>query len=107
MIKPVVKLILAGIVQLAVLGATHDAEAADCKDGGQVSLSGIVKGSSVNEKGNLVFDVEEPSPCHIDAVFVRLPEPPKSCIDGARFVASGEVEYMFNLYLHANTITCQ
>ena len=91
---------------LGMLGTTAEAWAADCKDGSRVTLSGTVSKPEIRD-GKLSFDVISPSPCKVEGVLVKQSNPPKSCVEGAKFTASGGVVYFIDLLLQADSVTCQ
>jgi hypothetical protein len=71
-----------------------------------LTVSGVVKSVSVD--GNTAFvDVASSSPCMIDTIDIAKSRLPRSCIEGARFSASGKVEDVFEIFLNATTISCR
>lgn len=74
------------------------AVAADCKPQNSIAISGTI-GSAAgknatflqNSQGEYVVDVRRSRPCDIGTVATKA-QPPKTCVAGASFTATGRVE---------------
>lgn len=86
---------------------------ADCKKQNSIAISGTV-GSAAgknavflqNKQGEYVVDVKRSKPCDIGAVATKA-QPPKTCVAGASFTATGRVEQTeIDPMLIADKINC-
>jgi hypothetical protein len=85
--------------------ASAPAYARDCKDGQRMTVSGSVERLRVGDQ--VFIDATASSPCNVDIVDFPRSKLPRSCIEGARFSATGQIDTLFQVFLHAETITCR